>query len=136
GQTNLVAAGGPPTAATVNFTVTFGPGAHSMLLRAIDTKQCEATCSTTVIVTPAQGCELYPIALHEKSLTGVPIGGVIKDIYNGIQPGNFGWLTWAGSPSEPTLVRSLTVPGNSGTYFNPSAPHDHTVSVGDWVQGK
>jgi len=136
--TNLVAAGGPPTAATVNFSTTFASGAHSILLRVIDTKQCVATCSTTVLVTPAsaQGCELYPIALHEKSLAGVPIGGVIKDIYNGIQPGNFGWLTWAGSPSEPTLVRSLTPPGNSRTYFNPSAPHDHTVSVGDWVQGK
>jgi len=66
----------------------------------------------------------------------VPIGGVIHDIYNGVQPGNFGWLTWAGSPSEPTLAKSLTRPGNSGTYINPNAPKDHVVSVGDWVQGK
>jgi len=92
--------------------------------------------SLTVTPEPGQGCDLYPIALHEKSLAGVAIGGVIKDIYNGVQPGNFGWLTWAGSPSEPTLAKSLTPPGNSRTYVNPSDSSDHTLSVGDWVQGK
>jgi hypothetical protein len=104
----------------------------------MDTKRCEATCSTTILVTPAprKGCDLYPIALHKKSLTGVKVGGLICDIYNGVRPGNFGWLTWARSPSEPTLVKSLTPPGNSGTYSNPDARDDHVVSVGDWVQGK
>jgi hypothetical protein len=67
---------------------------------------------------------------------GVPVGSVISDIYNGVQPGNFGWLTWAGSPNEPTLVDSLTPPGDSGTYSNPFNRDDHVVSVGDWVQGK
>ena len=85
---------------------------------------------------PGQGCELYPIALHQQSLVGVPVGAVIGDIYNGIQPGNFGWLTWFGSPNEPTLVKSLTPPGDSGTYSNPNDRNDHVVSVGDWVQGK
>ena len=84
----------------------------------------------------AEGCDLYPIALHEKSLADVPVGGVIHDIYNGVQPGNFGWLTWAGSPNEPTLAKSLTPPGNSRTYINPNDRDDHVVSVGDWVQGK
>ena len=60
---------------------------------------------------------------------------MIQDIYNGVQPGNFGWLTWAGSPNEPTLVKSLTPPGDSQTYFNPNNRNDHVVSVGDWVQG-
>ena len=143
-QTNLVAAGGPPTAASVTFTASFGIGSHSVQVRVTDSAQCEAACATTVFVAqveepplpPAPGGELYPIALNEKSLAGVPVGGVINDIYNGIQPGNFGWLTWAGSPSETTLVKSLRAPGNSGTYINPLAPTDHTVSVGDWVQGK
>ena len=66
----------------------------------------------------------------------MPVGGVVRDIYNGVQPGNFGWLTWAGSPSEPTLVKSLTPPGDSATYTNPNEPGDHFVSIGDWVQGK
>jgi hypothetical protein len=234
-QTNKLAAGGTATKANVSFTTSFSLGSHSIQVRVIDTQQCAATCSTTLLILkanqppvalndsysvkenavlvvpasgvlsndtdpdgdtltaillsgpthaanftlnpnggfgytpaanyvgpdsftyrandgransapatvsltvtpePGQGCDLYPIALHEKSLVGVSVGGVIKDIYNGVQPGNFGWLTWAGSPSEPTLARSLTPPGNSGTYINPNAANDHIVSVGDWVQGK
>jgi hypothetical protein len=81
-------------------------------------------------------CDLYPIALSAQTLQGVAPETFIPDIFNGSQPGNFGWLTWAGSPNEPTLVTSLTPPGNSATYVNPSNPTDHTVRVGDWVQGK
>ena len=81
-------------------------------------------------------CDLYPIAISAQTLTNVPEGTVIYDIYNGTQPGNFGWLSWAGSPDEPTLVHSLAVPGDSSTYVNPDNANDHVVSVGDWVQGK
>ena len=84
---------------------------------------------------PAAAEGLYPIALHEETLDGVEPGDIIEDIYNGSQPGNFGWLTWAGSPSEPTLVESLTPPGNSEDYVNPYDPADHVISVDDWVQG-
>ena len=84
----------------------------------------------------SQGCELYPIALSAQTLANVQPGAAITDIFNGAQPGNFGWLSWAGSPSEPTLVNSLTVPGDSSTYVNPDDPNDHVVSVGDWVTGK
>ena len=81
-------------------------------------------------------CQLYPIALSAKSVAGVAAGAVVNDIISGAQPGNFGWLTWAGSPSEPTLVTSLTPPGNSNTYINPKNPSDRELSVGDWMQGK
>jgi RHS repeat-associated protein len=84
----------------------------------------------------AQDCELYPIALAAQSLTGVESGELVTDLRHGTQPGSFGWLTWAGSPSTPTLVTSLTPPGNSGTYLNPDNSNDHQVSVGDWVQAK
>jgi len=92
----------------------------------------------TPTLTPTQipPCELYPIALHAQTLQGVAVGTVVTDIFNGGQAGNFGWLTWAGSPSVPTLVNSLTPPGDSYTYVNPNNPSDHVVSVGDWVQGK
>lgn len=80
-------------------------------------------------------CNLYPIALHESDIAGVAPGGLLDDIFPGTQSGNFGWLTWAGSPSAPTLAQSLTPPGDSDTYVNPSDPSDHIVSVGDWVQG-
>ncbi|HBA83489.1 MAG TPA: hypothetical protein DCZ95_05275, partial [Verrucomicrobia bacterium] len=47
----------------------------------------------------AADCSLYPIALSSQTLTGVQPGTVVNNIMNGKQPGNFGWLTWAGSPS-------------------------------------
>jgi uncharacterized repeat protein (TIGR01451 family) len=81
-------------------------------------------------------CELYPIALHTSSLTGVPVDQVVPDILNGTQPGNFGWLSWAGNPDVGALVTSLTPPGDSDTFVNPGDPGDHKVSIGDWVQGK
>jgi hypothetical protein len=81
------------------------------------------------------GCNLYPIALSVENLINVQPGDVLSDILSGTQSGNFGWLSWSGSPSTPTLVTSLTPPGNSDTYINPNDPDDHSVSVGDWVNG-
>ncbi len=94
------------------------------------------TATQAPTATPILACELYPIAFHANSLVGVAVGDIAEDIYNGTQPGNFGWLTWAGSPSVGTLVTSLTPPGDSYTYLNPSNPADHVVSVGDWIQGR
>ena len=73
----------------------------------------------------AQTCELYPIALSAQTLSNAAPGTILSNIYNGTQPGNFGWLSWGGSPSEPTLVTSLTPPGDSSTYVNPDDPNDH-----------
>ena len=84
----------------------------------------------------AAQCSLYPIALSVQSLNGVQPGAVIADIFNGSQPGNFGWLTWTGDPSTPTLVNSLTPPGDSYTYVDPFNPGNNQVQIGSWVQGK
>src|ERR1039457_4605771 len=81
-------------------------------------------------------CDLYPIALSVQNLTNAQPGTVITNIFNGSQPGNFGWLTWAGSPKELALVYSLTPPGNSFTYVDPFNPDNHQVQVDSWVQGK
>jgi fibro-slime domain-containing protein/RHS repeat-associated protein len=81
-------------------------------------------------------CQLYPIALSAESLAGAGPGQLLPDIYNGQQPGNFGWLSWDGAPGEPALVASLTPPGNSSTYINPNDPADQLLSVGDWVSGR
>lgn len=80
-------------------------------------------------------CALYPIAFSAQSLLDGSVGDTLTDIFNGEQPGNFGWLTWTGSPSVPTLVTSLTPPGDSQTYVNPEDPSDSVISVGDWIQG-
>ena len=77
---------------------------------------------------------MYPIALHESSLLALTPGALVEDIFNGTEPGTFGWLTWRGSPSAPILVRSLTAPGDSDGYLNPSDPDDPSLSAGDWVQ--
>jgi uncharacterized repeat protein (TIGR01451 family) len=97
------------------------------------------TDTATVIVTVGEapsGCALYPIALHADMLAGVQAGTEIRNIYSGAGRGNFGWLTWTGDPSAPTLAHSLTPPGDSSTYVNPYDADDHAVSVGDWVYGK
>jgi hypothetical protein len=95
------------------------------------------TAVVSVTVAPVvTACELYPIALNVETLDGVQVGEEIEDIYNGGGPGNFGWLSWTGNPSVPTLVQSLTPPGDSYTYVNPYDPADSTLSVGDWVYGK
>ena len=64
-------------------------------------------------VAHAQNCPVYPIALSAQTLTNAAPGTVLSNIWNGNQPGNFGWLSWTGDPGETTLVESLTQPGNS-----------------------
>jgi RHS repeat-associated protein len=87
-----------------------------------------------VSLTQSGSCALYPIALYVGSLSLVSADTEIVDLLNGTRPGNFGWLTWAGGQSAPTLAASLTSPGDSHTYTNPNDPQDHHVSVGDWVR--
>ncbi|MBE2197677.1 MAG: tandem-95 repeat protein [Anaerolinea sp.] len=95
------------------------------------------SATVSITVTPVAGaCNLYPIALHTGTLVGVVVGDVLPDIFNGSGPGNFGWLSWTGQKDVPTLVASLTPPGNSHTYINPYNLDDHEVSPGDWVRGK
>jgi len=95
----------------------------------------QSKVSTTLIIL-APVCDLYPIALHEDTLAGVAQGDLVEDIWNGAQPGNFGWLTWTGANRENVLATSLTPPGDSDTYINPYDPADTRVSIGDWVEGR
>jgi len=133
-QTNVVPARTPPVTSRVELTALFQSGTNLITVNVANTGGCTASCSTFVSVVGIG--DLYPIALNIESLSGISIGAVVRDIYNGSKFGNFGWLTWAGSPSEPTLATSLTPPGNSSTYTNPKNRGDHVVSIGDWVQGK
>lgn len=94
---------------------------------------------TTFLFTAAHvygQCELYPIALSAQQLSGTAPGSILNNTSNGSQPGSFGWLTWGGSPSEPTLVASLMPPGDSSTYVNPDDPQDHQIAVGKWISAK
>ncbi len=109
-------------------------GDFTLVVTATDT--CGNSTSRTVRFTIAGACELYPIALHASTVANAQPGTTLLDIFNGSQSGNFGWLTWTGANSVPSLIDSLTPPGNSGTYTNPDNASDHVVSVGDWVQGR
>lgn len=84
----------------------------------------------------AQTCALHPIALSVTTLANVAPGTELPDIWNGSQPGNFGWLSWAGDPGEPTLNDSLSLAGDSNTYVNPDDPNDQLLIAGKWVFGK
>lgn len=95
-----------------------------------------ATVRPRVAEAQTPACDFYPIALPAQALENVPVGTMLSNFCHGVSPGQFGWLSWAGSPSEPTLVRSLTAPGDAGTYINPDLPSDHVLSIGDWVRGK
>lgn len=123
---------------TVTYTPEMGfDGLDSFTYTVSDGKGGLATATVTVDVRPiAAGCNLYPIALHADLLAGVQPGDILPDILNGTQPGNFGWLTWTGDNGVPTLLASLTPPGNSHTYINPYNPNDHIISIGDWIVGK
>lgn len=118
------------------FTWPGGSGPYTIALAGVDEAGNVAITSTTVTVLQSETCDLYPIALHTSTLAGASPGSTLSNIYNGSNPGNFGWLTWTGSNSVPSLAASLTPPGNSHTYINPYDANDHLVSVGDWVEGK
>ena len=124
-------------------TVTYTPaagfvGTDSFAYVVGDGNGGEETAVVTILVEPgtATQCSLYPIALHQQTLVGASSGDTLLDIYNGTQPGNFGWLTWTGDNSNGTLANSLTLPGDSNSYANPYDANDHVVSAGNWVEGR
>ncbi|MDD4348975.1 MAG: Ig-like domain-containing protein, partial [Opitutales bacterium] len=83
----------------------------------------------------AEECLLYPIGLSASILDGLQPGSVVSNAMQGTQPGQFGWLSWQGTTDVPSLVRSLTIPGDSYRYVNADDPSDTELSAGDWVHG-
>jgi hypothetical protein len=86
------------------------------------------------VVEMAEG-GVYPIAVkaQEFDLTGK----TLYDMYVGVEPGNFGWLSWNGTMSEGYLCASLAYPGESSVdYINPYDSGDYTLSVENWVWGR
>lgn len=85
------------------------------------------------------GCEVWPIALHEDTLSGVSVGEELVDIYNGSGEGNFGWLRWPSATSagnEDYLVQEIYNPNLSATDFEDAKEAGDTlINAGDWVWG-
>ena len=63
----------------------------------------------------APTCPLMPIAVHENTFAG-SAPGYEANIFNGTQPGNFGWLSWTADTSATSLLASLVPPGTSHLY--------------------
>lgn len=113
------------------------PGTYTLTYTVSDPAGNTATATRQVEVSSGlvEGGELYPIAVSKYSLTNAAVGDVIPNLLNGTLPGNFGWLTWAGSSSASATTAGLVPPGTSGTYVNPNNSTDRVLSVGDWVRG-
>ncbi|HEY1227233.1 MAG TPA: Ig-like domain-containing protein, partial [Ramlibacter sp.] len=80
-------------------------------------------------------CAVYPIAVPASLLSGAQPGAVFDRVPRGTGSGQYGWLTWAGSQSAPTLAQSLVPPGDSDDYRNPYDSRDRQLDAGDWVLG-
>ena len=81
-------------------------------------------------------CDLIPIALSEATLANIQPGTEIRDILDGANRDNFGWLTWTGDTSDRALVASLAPGGDVYLYTNPLDANDHDIQTGDWVESK
>jgi len=74
----------------------------------------EATAMTSSLLNEAPAGVLLPIAAFDSDYEA----GVQYELTAGEEgPGNFGWLTWEGSPNEPTLASSLCNPDNPAMTF-------------------
>lgn len=109
-------------------------GSHPVRIDADDGRGGVAQQTYTLRVLP-DFCALYPIALPDASLAALSPPTAVDGLPRGTGPGNFSWLTWAGSPSAPVLAASLAPPGDSHTYVDPDEPADRQPDAGDWVQG-
>ncbi len=78
------------------------------------------------------GCNLYPIALSAATIAGVAQNTEIHDIFNGEQPGNFGWLSWVGDTNAPSLAASLSPPSDKDSlhYIDPDTGVQEPFTLG------
>lgn len=74
----------------------------------------DATAMTSSLLNQAPSGTLLPIAAFDSDYEV----GVEYELTAGEEgPGNFGWLSWSGSVSNPTLVHSLCFPDNPELTF-------------------
>src|SRR5580700_5348549 len=81
-------------------------------------------------------CELFPIALPAATLDQVEPGTEITNIVDGVNPEDFGWLSWTGSQTESDFLASITGTGDSYTYEDPVNIGNTVISSGNWVVAK
>lgn len=78
-------------------------------------------------------CELYPIALKDTTLTGWAIGEE-RDIWNGGNSSDRGWVSWQPNPSSDYIEDELTNPRlASNDFTDPTDGTDDMINAGDWI---
>lgn len=68
-----------------------------------------------VVITPTQGCAVFPIALPASAVKSADRGDILGPFDNGTGEGQFGWLRWQEYQAINTaiLAAALARPGNS-----------------------
>src|SRR5439155_16832308 len=114
-----------------SFAAAFGGGSHAILVRVIDSTECEARCSTTVSVVqapepplpPAFGCiSVLDLGVANVSITG-PAGGIVGDV--AIAPN--GYLAMTGDQ----YVSGTILLGPGGKFANSSHGTAQVARNGD-----
>ena len=114
---DVTTAGAIPSAAQgVRVDTDSTPSTFFMRVFGIDeiAVAADSTAMTSSLLNEAPAGVLLPIAAFDSDYQA----GVEYELTAGEEgPGNFGWLTWRGSPNEPTLEASLCTPDNDAMTF-------------------
>ncbi len=80
-------------------------------------------------------CEVYPIALNINTLNGwLENGSEERDIWNGANSSDRGWVSWQPNPSSDYVEDELTNPRLANNDFiDPTDPSDTMLNAGDWI---
>jgi hypothetical protein len=114
----------PPTAQGVRITTNREPQTFFMKVVGINSVNVAATgtAMTSSYLDFAPASILLPLTIYsgEQGIEGVTYEpGVVYEFTEGTNgPGNFGWLTWAGSQAATTLGNSVCVPDNPEFTFS------------------
>jgi hypothetical protein len=81
-------------------------------------------------------CPLAPLVVAADAVQNAGTREILTTTVTSSLTDTVGWLSWTGDPSDDALARSLTPPGNAGTYRNPADPNDHALTAGKWVSGR
>jgi hypothetical protein len=132
---------------TLGVRVSVSRSPRAILGRVIGIASWDVSTEATAIVAKAPsvaGSTLLPIAMCGFGTNGINecqqangsnaikfVAGQTYDITDGKDgPGGFGWLSWTGSNSAPTLEASLCTPNNPGFTLDLL-----TDPPGDWAKG-
>lgn len=130
---------GPIPAGAQGVTVTTDERAETFFIRVIGMDEwpvaATATAMTSQLADPPAGI-LIPIGVFDSDYQA----GRTYELTEGYEgPGNFGWISWLGSPSAPTLADSLCDPNNPAftfpTWFDGATGMMNSSAVRDCLDG-